>query len=141
RRSVIRADVARSRAPAPKSAVVHPTSVVEWSESPRRIVNPGPAPRSDPHPVAEAVGSPSRRYCRGNPNRTVGRDIAPGAVLVEILVADHVRRYIARCHDALFALVPNQAPVVKAVGSRSFIDLVCQRVSMLKTRAFVGADA
>src|SRR5690349_9171381 len=54
--SVIRTPVAaRTRGPRPASAPVDPAAIVERRKAPRLIVNPRPAPGSDPNPVSEAV--------------------------------------------------------------------------------------
>jgi len=91
---VIRTHVVRSRHPSPIALVIDPAAIVEGSESPGRVVYPGPAPGIDPHPMAVVIGSPSRRYGR-NPNRPVRIDHAPLTIVVKILVSDRVTRNIA----------------------------------------------
>src|SRR2546429_349786 len=46
----------RARHPAPHAADSHPTAIVERSKAPRFVVNPSPAPRRDPHPMAVTIG-------------------------------------------------------------------------------------
>jgi hypothetical protein len=45
--------------PSPSNSNVHPATIVEWTEAPRFIFYPGPAPRTDPCPMAEAIGNPA----------------------------------------------------------------------------------
>src|SRR5439155_21249699 len=49
----------RARYPAPNAANGNPTAVMEGSKAPRLIVDPRPAPRRNPNPVAVAIGSPA----------------------------------------------------------------------------------
>src|SRR5437773_4041355 len=77
RRSINRTRVIRARAPAPTAANVSPTAIVEWSETPRRIVNPRPAPRPNVVPVTIAVWSPADVHSRRIPNRAVIRFFIP----------------------------------------------------------------
>ncbi len=85
-----RAHVYRTWHPAPGTFHECPTSVVEGSETPRFVFNPGPAPGRDPNPVAISIRSPSRSNCNRCPHRTVVRRIVPVTVLVEIRCARHL---------------------------------------------------
>jgi hypothetical protein len=93
-RSVNRTHVIRSRRPSPIIVVVNPTAVMERSESPRRVVNPGPSPRADPNPMPVMIRSPSRSD-RGHPNWTVRRNFAPHTVVIQIFVTDRVALHVA----------------------------------------------
>src|SRR5579863_5157641 len=85
-----------ARNPAPARSEPAPAAIMEWRESPRRIVDPAPAPRSDPGPVAGAVGRPVRSDPGREPDCTVIRLLLPLAVVVEVLIADCVVRDILR---------------------------------------------
>jgi hypothetical protein len=78
-----------TRRPCPISARAYPAAIMRRSETPRRFVNPGPAPRFDPHPMSIVIRSPPRRY-GGDPYRSIFRLHAPGPVLIEIIGTDHV---------------------------------------------------
>src|SRR5205814_8859665 len=65
----------RPRHPAPGAAEASPATVVRWWEAPRRVVDPGPAPRLDPGPVPIAVRRPVGRHARGHPDVAVALDI------------------------------------------------------------------
>ena len=114
-RCVHRPHCNRSRHPTPRSSVVHPASVVSRRKSPRSIVNPGPAPRINPHPMTIVIRRPARSD-GGLPHRTVGRRNAPRPIVVEILRADHIRRNITRRLRILDPLVPHTAPIIEAVA-------------------------
>ena len=128
----------RSRAPAPPAAKIVPAAVVERSKAPRRIVNPGPAPRADPVPVAIAVRSPSGLNRCGIPNVAVFGLITPGAVVVEVVVADHVARYVVRGDRVIFFAVALSSPTVEAVGAGSLFNDVVDVVRAGEFPALTG---
>jgi len=68
--------------PAPNTADDNPAAVVERSKAPRRIVNPGPAPRRDPDPVAIAIRLPANNGRVRKPDRAVFRHRTPTAIVV-----------------------------------------------------------
>src|SRR5712692_5908198 len=72
----------RARAPAPATREIVPTAVMVRRKTPWRIVNPGPAPRADPVPIAIAIGSPVRPNFARIPNVAVFRLIAPVSVII-----------------------------------------------------------
>ena len=90
RRPIVRSRPNRARGPTPVATEIVPAAIVEGSKTPRSIVGPRPAPRTDVGPVAVAVRSPVRRNIVGNPNVAVGGFFFPGAVVVEVAVADRV---------------------------------------------------
>ena len=51
-----------TRQPSPARTNLHPSAIVEGSKSPRRIIQPGPAPRLDPNPAAVAIRNPSHSH-------------------------------------------------------------------------------
>jgi len=83
-----------SRAPTPSATDIRPAAIVEWREAPRFVVNPSPSPRAYPVPISVAVRGPVRRNIRGIPNRTVVRLLAPGSVVVQIVVARNISRNV-----------------------------------------------
>ena len=105
----------RARHPAPHTANDNPTSVMERREAPRLIVNPSPSPGRDPNPVAVAVRSPSNYGSVREPDVAILGHGPPATVIIEILVADHVSRDVARRDGALFAAVAVAAPVIEIV--------------------------
>ncbi|PYU87398.1 MAG: hypothetical protein DMG51_02360 [Acidobacteria bacterium] len=128
----------RARAPTPSAADERPTAVVERSKAPRRIVNPGPAPRPNPVPIAIAVRSPSGVNRSGIPNVAVFRLVTPGAVVVEVVITDHVARYVARGGRVVFFAVALSGPAVEAVGTGSFLNDVVDAVRAGEFPALTG---
>ena len=86
RRRVHRSSDHAARHPGPPVAHVHPATVVKRREAPRRVVDPRPAPRLHPGPVAVAVRRPARGHGAWHPHRTVVRRRTPLAVVVQVLV-------------------------------------------------------
>ena len=111
--------------PGPVAVGVYPATVVKGCEAPRRIVDPGPAPRGDPRPVPVTVRCPARRHARRHPYSTVFRQGAPRAVLVEVFVTGHVARDVARGRDAIFTAVAFGAPAIEIVSRCVRSDLEC----------------
>ena len=89
RRSVYRPDRNWARHPAPAISCVHPASVMEWSVAPWRVIHPGPSPGGNPGPMTVAIGSPSRSNSR-HPYVAVIRIGTPGAVVIQVLIADNI---------------------------------------------------
>ncbi len=113
--SVHRRHCDRPRHPAPASLDKYPTSVVKRCVAPRRIVDPGPAPRSDPSPVAIMVGCPTEADLSRVPDVSIVEIVAPLAVAVEIFVADHVARQILRRWREVITAIAIVAPAVEIV--------------------------
>ena len=113
--------------PAPRSAYNRPAAVVEGSEAPGGIINPGPAPRLNPCPVAVPIGLPSDRYPGWKPYRAVDRDLSPSTIFVEVFVSDHVRGDVAGGNGAITPLLAPHAPLVEGIESRRIESLVGQR--------------
>ena len=79
----------RSRCPTPRGAKIHPTAIVERSESPRSSVYPSPSPRRLPDPLPIAIRRPSRCDSTGFPHVSIFRRIVPGSVLIQIAGSNH----------------------------------------------------
>ena len=118
-RSVDRRTKDRARAPAPAARKMVPAAIVERSKAPGRIVNPGPAPRADPVPIAGAVGSPVGLDFTGIPNVAVLRFIAPVAVIIQIAVARRIARNVLPGNRVVFLQVTLGCPAVEAVRTSS----------------------
>src|SRR5690242_2380386 len=78
----------RSRHPTPEAANNNPASIVEGSKAPGSVVNPGVAPGSDVNPVPGVIRSPAGGSFLRKPNVAVLGNLAPAAIVVEVLVAD-----------------------------------------------------
>src|SRR4029077_15973580 len=100
-------------------------AVMKGRVAPRGIVHPGPAPGRNPSPVAVVVGSPAGRYCRWHPNLSIFGVMTPDTGLIQILVADPIRRDVSHRTRALFAAVAFRAPIVEivAVARIHFVDI------------------
>src|SRR6185369_17608044 len=118
RRRVDRTRDVRARRPAPDVAAIDPSSVVERREAPGRIVDPGPAPRPHPRPVADAVRRPADRHLARHPERAVLGRLLPRAVAVEVLGAGHLRRDVAALlGDAVLGAIALVVPGRELVAS------------------------
>ena len=115
RRGVHRARWQASRHPGPARANLRPASVVKRRKAPRRVIDPGPAPRGDPAPVAGAVGRPVQRQGARQPDGAIDGVLLPVAVAVELLVANGFARHIAGRERLVFARIAVGGPQVKGV--------------------------
>src|ERR1700728_4681433 len=100
-----RAGVNRTRHPAPGSSHECPPSVMERSETPRLVFNPGPTPGINPNPMTVAIRSPSGSNRERGPHWTVVGRITPVAVLVQVRSAGHIGRNVIRRFGVIFTLV------------------------------------
>ncbi|VWC08376.1 hypothetical protein BLA24064_05167 [Burkholderia latens] len=110
------ADDHRAGHPRPAVVDIRPAAVVVRREAPWRVVDPGPAPRRLPDPVAVVIRRPVGRRVVRNPHRAVIRRFAPRAVRVEILVAGDVARHVAGRHRALLGCIAACSPLVERIG-------------------------
>src|SRR5207237_6918565 len=85
----------RAGHPAPPLARIGPATVVKRRETPGCIVDPGPAPRLDPGPVSMVIRCPVARHRGRHPDVAIALDHTPRSIIVEVGVADDVRRDIA----------------------------------------------
>src|SRR5213594_1393746 len=106
---------------------VHPTAIVERREAPRGIVDPRPAPRFHPGPVAVAVRRPARGHGTGHPHHPVIRGFTPVAVVIQVLVADHAAGDVARRARVVPAAVASGAPVLPLVRADRVAHVVARR--------------
>src|SRR5215467_1962116 len=114
----------RSGAPTPPATDERPAAVVVRSKAPRLVADPSPAPRSDPIPVAVAIGRPVGANIIGIPDMAVFRLLAPFAVAVEVVVAGDVARDIVSRFGAIFSQVALFSPFVEPIGARGAQDAV-----------------
>src|SRR5438309_2672642 len=136
----------RTRAPAPTASEIVPAPIVVRRKAPGRIINPGPAPRADPVPISVAVRSPANSNFARIPNVAIFGLIAPVAIVVEIIVADHVARNVFCRDGAVFLQVALGSPAVKTVGTGSLFNTVLNvfgavEFSALTRMDFVGLAA
>src|SRR5208282_4428763 len=103
-----------------------PASVVEWSKSPRLVLNPGPAPWADVDPVAEAIRSPSHDDAARPPAWAVTGNVAPVAVRVEIFIASHFARNVVGGVRLIFAFVALESPTIEIVSVGKLLQIVIQ---------------
>ena len=149
RRSVDRGTQKRSRAPTPGPANERPPSIVVGSKTPRSVIDPGPAPGSDPVPVAVAIGCPVGRHIGRIPHVPIFRLVPPSTVVIEIVVARHIPGNIVSGSRPVFFHVPLLSPFVKPIGTGPVNDVVsrilcpvklCLLAGMHLVRCSVAAD-
>src|SRR6516165_7804457 len=140
-RSIIWSGPNRPRAPTPVATEIVPAAIVEGSKTPRSIVDPRPAPRADVGPVAVAVRSPVGRNIVGNPNVAVGGFFFPGAVVVEVAVADRVTVNVLPRNGIVVLQVTVLGPTVEIIGlvsrGRRHLDVALITIDI---HAFAGLD-
>ena len=86
-------------------------------ETPRRVVDPSPAPWRDPDPSAIGVRRPARRDVRV-PHLAITGDGVPTTMGIELHIARHVGRDVVGRGEALPVIVARPAPFHKRVGNR-----------------------
>ena len=117
-------------------------------ETPRRFVDPGPAPWPHPGPAAVPVGRPAVAHHQRQPQCAVVGVLLPAAVAVELLGAGHLGRDIACRSRAvlplIFALVFAGHPFTEAVARHRDAHAAQQRVAAaalaVELHALAGAD-
>src|SRR5437588_12860736 len=93
-RAIARRTKIRSRAPTPRAADECPAAIVIWGKTPGLVAYPGPTPRSDPGPIAVAVGRPVRPNVIGIPDISVDGLIASSPIIIDVVVTGHVARNV-----------------------------------------------
>ena len=124
RRRVDRARVARTGQPAPASVDPRPAAVVRGCKGPELVVDPGPAPRLLPDPLAILVRRPTGVHVGREPDVAVAGITRPAAVVVEIGETDQVVAEVAQSHRAVDALVAHAHVAVEVVLRREGVHLV-----------------
>ncbi len=84
-------------------------------KSPRLVIHPGIAPGLDVDPVAVVIGSPILDGCARKPNIAVVGSSAPGAVIIQVLIAHDVRRNVARRVGVFPVTIAIGGPTIKLV--------------------------
>ena len=117
RRRINGSHAIRSGYPAPTAAKGSPAAIVIGSESPRRVVHPGPTPGRDPGPMPVVIGRPTCADCGRHPHVAVAGLIIPAAVLIQVVVAGDFAGNVARGQRLVFPAVARGAPLVPCIGS------------------------
>jgi hypothetical protein len=87
--------------------------------------------------MSVTIRSPSCGYV-GKPDVAITRLRAPVAVVVQVLVADHIMGDVSRRARILIAPIPAVAPVVKIVGTTKIFNLGIQPVCPLERPALAS---
>ena len=103
------------RHPAPARADACPAAVVGRRKTPWRGIDPGPAPGRDVDPLAVAVGGPLGIHVARIPDVAVFGNVLPVAVVVELLVAEHLARDVARRDRLVLDAVALGHPALEGV--------------------------
>ena len=85
RRGIDRMGIDSARDPSPMAVDVDPPAIVKRRETPGLIVDPSPAPRFDPIPMAKAIRRPVVRHGSREPHRSCIGNGAPSAITVEVI--------------------------------------------------------
>src|SRR5262249_44684234 len=102
---------------------------MERSEAPWSVVNPGPSPWENINPAAIGIRNRAGNYRQGDPDRAIGRNCLPIAVVIEIFVADYIARDILRRQGFIQAAITYLSPVVKAIHGWRYKGLMNKRSS------------
>src|ERR1700730_1814636 len=105
--------------PSPSNADVYPASVVERTETPGFVFDPGPTPGSHPTPMAETIRHPFDRQSRRIPDRTVVHNLFPVSILVQIVKSRSAAADISCGGGRRNAQVPLLPPLVEGVQPRN----------------------
>lgn len=84
-------------------------------KAPRLGIDPGPAPGRHIDPLAVAIGRPVGVHIARVPDVAVFGNVLPVAVVVELLVADHFARDVARRDRLLFDAIALGHPALEGV--------------------------
>ena len=140
RRRIDRLLALRARDPDPGTASIGPAAVMGHGIAPGRVVHPGPAPGIHPAPVAVAERRPVGGNAIRRPDIAVLRVAPPGAVAVEVLVADHVARDIARGRRTVVDAVAIARPAIQFVVAPRCQAIVVGQAGAIETIALLRTD-
>src|SRR5258706_7264260 len=126
--------------PRPVTMEPYPAAIVKWRETPRRIVDPCPAPWRDPYPMSIAIRRPISGDVCWNPHGAIFRQRAPPTIPVEIFVTGRLPRHITRRHYTILATVTLCAPAVEVVGARISARLEARNSARSKCRCLARWD-
>src|SRR5271166_932078 len=110
-----------ARNPGPVLADKSPAAVMERGKSPGLIVDPGPAPRRDPAPMAVTIGCPIYGHLVRDPEGAVFGVAVPASRSVELGKAGHRWRNVIGCRETRLVEIARLAPLDKIV-SRGRLD-------------------
>ena len=129
----------------PTPAIVHlgPPAVMKGRETPGRVVYPIPTPGIDPDPVAASVWRPADGDAGRIPDWTIAGLVVPGAVLIQVGIADHLIGNITARHGISITVGPGRAPAVESIGLRHIPDAITtqRRIDEAVGLAFSHAHA
>jgi hypothetical protein len=115
--------------PAPAISGISPAAIVEWRKSPRLVFNPRPSPRIHISPMTVAVRCPVSGYTSRLPNISIFRIGAPAAIIVEVLVAGHIRGNVLAAAGAVFTPVAGKRPLSEGVRILNSADVVAELIN------------
>ena len=90
--------------------------------------------------MAVAIRRPANRDAVGNPDRAIIRIGLPVAIAIEIVVAVHVARNVARRRRTIFALVLRLAPVFEVVEFRRGLRVERQLIRAVENILLPGRE-
>src|SRR5579885_1761311 len=96
---------------------------MKWRESPGRVIHPRPAPGIDPRPMPVMIRRPPGGDAAWIPDIAVLRIGAPGAVIVQVFVTDHLRIHVSPRRTAVLARDPGEAPLIEGIHAPRRFDI------------------
>ena len=128
RRSIYRPRYHRPRIPSPSAARIGPATVMERRKSPGRVIDPRPAPRVAPSPMAIMIRGPIRPHARA-PYWAILIARVPTPIPVQIFVSHHLPGHISRRGRGIFQPVAVEREIVEIVRRVRSLDALLPAIA------------
>jgi hypothetical protein len=128
-RRINRSNCNRPWHPAPAISGISPAAIVERRKSPRLVFNPRPSPGINISPMTVAIWRPVSGDASRLPNISVFRIGAPAAIIVQVLVAGHIRGNVLAAAGAVFTPVAGKRPLSEGVRILNSADVVAELIN------------
>ncbi len=126
--------------PAPASPDTHPASVMKWRIAPGRVINPRPSPGSNPIPVARMIRRPPGRHLVGKPDVAVVRIVAPVALIIQVVITDHIARHVLCGTRKIITVIAILGPVIEVIEARNRFDIGVKLVGSAERSSLPGVQ-
>ena len=125
--------------PTPASTDRNPATVVKRRIAPWGVIDPRVAPGIDPIPMASVIRSPSGFHL-GIPDVPVIRIIAPVAMVIEIVIADHIVRKVLRGTRRIVTVIAILGPGIEVIEGVNRLDIGGKRIGPAECASLPGAQ-